>query len=144
MAEGLIWSDSWLLGIAMLDDDHRQMVRLINRLLDPAEKTTTTARLDDLITSLRRHFQVEETFLEAIQYPGRAQHRREHRLQLAEFIDLNRKLSTRADGLLVESSFLEIKDWFCNHVVGEDRNVADFYHNVVCNDGEDYRPRHAP
>jgi hemerythrin len=144
MAAPLVWSDSWLLGIEILDDAHREMVRLINRLFDPETTVATATRLEELITLLREHFRVEEEFLAAIEYPAREAHRREHRIQLAEFVDLQRRMTRGAGARLDASSLSEIKDWFFNHVVGEDRNFADYYRDAVCADGIDYRPRGRP
>ena len=141
MAAPLIWSDSWLLEIDVLDQAHREMVRLINRLIEADSTSATVACLEELIALLRAHFRDEEAFLAAIGYPSREAHRREHRIQLAEFVDLHRRVAAREDALLDASNLSEVRDWFFNHVVAEDKNFADFYHKAVCADGVGYRRR---
>jgi hemerythrin len=141
MAVPLIWSDSWLLGIDILDEAHREMVRLINRLVEAESTAETMSCLEELIALLRAHFRVEEEFLAAIGYPSREAHRREHRIQLAEFVDLHRRLVAREGSRLDAAHLSEIRDWFFNHVVAEDKNFAAFYHNAVCADGVGYRRR---
>ena len=136
MTELLTWRDDWLLDIDLLDDEHRLMVRLINRLANPDEPTPLIQRLDDLIAHLRGHFQVEQAFLREIRYPDMDGHSREHAMQMAEFVDMRRELArTPAPSqppTLELSDLRAIKHWFFNHVVAEDRRYAAFYREAVC------------
>lgn len=130
--ELLPWRDAWLLGIDLLDRDHREMVRLINRLGDETEPTPLTTRLDDLIGFLRTHFGVEQHFLDEIGYPDLTQHRREHALQMAEFVDLRRTLADQSRRSLSRDDQQSIKHWFFNHVIAQDKRFAAYYRHVVC------------
>lgn len=133
MTEALIWRDAWLMDIDLLDAEHREMVRLINRLASPDDDAPLAGRLGALIDHLRRHFHAEQEFLRAIDYPEIDEHCREHAMQLAEFVDLSRTLA--GDGarrVLNEEDMQAIKLWFFNHVIAQDRRFAAFYHEVVC------------
>jgi hemerythrin len=127
----LTWRDAWLIGIDPLDEEHRAMVNMINRLGDPEASETLAERLDVLIAHLRRHFKAEEVFLRAIEYPGMVAHCREHAMQMAEFVDLRRQLPAGRTSL-TEAERSEIRTWFLNHVVAEDRRFAEYYRDVVC------------
>lgn len=132
MNEILTWRDEWLLDIDMLDAEHREMVRLINRLGDATDPAPLSLRLGDLITMLRGHFLVEQRFLREIAYPHMEDHTRDHRLQLAELVDLRRSLATSSEATMSPAELHPIKDWFFNHVVAEDRRFAAYYRDVVC------------
>lgn len=132
MSEPLIWRESWLLGIDLLDDEHREMVRLINRLLDETDGSPVTERLDHLIAHLRRHFDTEEVFLRAIDYPETDAHCREHAMQLAEFVDLRRSVSRGGASVLGPEDRDSIRHWFFNHVVAQDQRFGQFYRGEVC------------
>lgn len=131
--EQLAWRDTWLLGIDALDADHREMVRLMNLVFACAEGAgecepiALAERLDAFMTHLRAHFAREEEFLRSIDYPGIYEHAREHALELAELVDLERSL--RASRVCaVEAEHVEaIKRWFFNHVIAQDHKFADFY-----------------
>ena len=98
--------------------------------LDDA-KEACLATLDALIEHTRRHFLAEEAFLRDICFPGYAAHRGEHVLQIAEFTDLRRALA-HDDGPVVGSDLLqECKRWFFNHVMSEDRDYVDYYHQEL-------------
>ncbi|MGA7981719.1 MAG: hemerythrin domain-containing protein [Chromatiaceae bacterium] len=146
MSALLVWRDSWLLGIDELDADHREMVRLLNDLCDgagpdpgatpPAIDGDSTSggsrpsledRLTGAVAHLRAHFEREERFLATIGYPGIEEHRREHSLQMAEFVDLQRVVAAVEADHLGEEAAEGIKRWFFNHVIAEDLRFADFY-----------------
>jgi len=132
MTEPLTWREGWALGIDLLDDEHREMVRLINRLLESDEPTPLTQRLDALIAQLRRHFETEEVFLRAIDFPGAEDHAREHTMQLAEFVDLRRSVSRDKATSLDPADQESIRQWFFEHVIGEDKRFAIYYRETVC------------
>lgn len=129
MGELLIWNDDWLLGIAHLDQDHQEIVRLINRLksIEETQDTPLQQRVDELVALLRKHFQAEEAFLLKIGYPAYNTHKREHSLELAEFMALERELEGSHQNVLEHAIFQQIKCWFLNHAVVEDRDYAEYY-----------------
>ena len=128
--EKLTWNSTWDLDIEPLDSEHREIVRLLNRVNDPNDEAPLAERLSALIDHLRRHFETEETFMRSIGYPDRDEHCREHRIQMAEFVDLHRSLSdSGSDPRVLEAGDREsVKTWFFNHVVAEDKRFAAFYH----------------
>ncbi|MCU0833543.1 MAG: hemerythrin domain-containing protein [Chromatiaceae bacterium] len=137
----LVWRDAWLLGIEPLDADHRKMVALLNAVLCDAgaesgeiaahRETQTTPigeRMQALIDHLRDHFVREETFLEAIEYPGFEQHKGEHALEMAELVDVARSHAERGAPCVGVEAADGIKRWFFDHVIAEDRRFARYYH----------------
>ena len=135
MNEALVWRDAYALGVELLDVQHREMVRLINLVLDPGAGDSAGARLDALIAHLRRHFETEEVFLRAIDYPLTEEHCREHTLQMAEFVDLRRSIARGGEAVGAEIR-AEVRQWFFNHVVAEDRRFGAYYRRVVCGAAE--------
>lgn len=131
MTEALVWREAYALGVELLDAQHREMVRLINLVLDSEAGDEAGARLDAMIAHLRRHFETEEVFLRAIDYPLTEEHSREHSLQLAEFVDLRRSIA-RGDESVGAEIRAEVRQWFFNHVVAEDRRFGAYYRRVVC------------
>jgi hemerythrin-like metal-binding protein len=132
MTEPLIWRDAWLLDIELLDADHREMVRLMNRLSDPDDPQPLSRRITELIEHLRRHFHIEQVFLRAIDYPELDEHSREHALQLAELVDLSRRLARTDKPVLDDTEIGALKDWFFPHVIAGDRRFAAYYREIVC------------
>jgi hemerythrin len=127
----LRWQDAWWLDIQSLDEDHQQMVELVNQLAGCKDAAETREAMDALIAHVRSHFRREEDFLAEIGYPHSARHKREHAMQLAEFVLLRRDLDANPE-LMVDRATLEgIKGWFLNHVIAEDKVYAAFYHQSL-------------
>jgi hemerythrin len=135
VSEALVWREAYALGVELLDAQHREMVHLINRVLDPAAGESAGTRLDALIAHLRRHFETEEVFLRAIDYPLADEHGREHAMQLAELVDMRRGIG-RSGGVIGAEDRTEIRQWFFNHVVAEDRRFGVYYRRVICGAAE--------
>ncbi len=127
MNEKLTWQDNWLLGIDALDDEHREMVRLINRLVDDDERVSIQQRVSDLMEHLHKHFHREEAFLRQINYPGYSNHQREHKMEIAEITALLHELESEKRTAITPAFFQNLKYWFLNHAVLEDKRFSDFY-----------------
>ena len=137
MAVFLTWLVQWQTGIDWIDDDHREIAAMLNRLVEVNGHAVTREQdiarcqifkvLDALIERTRRHFQAEEAFLRTIHFPGYEGHRCEHAMQLAEFADLRRSLELDGTSRLSSDTLEEFKRWFFNHVVVEDRDYVDYY-----------------
>jgi hemerythrin len=142
----IVWRDAWCLGIESLDTDHQELVRLLNALLQvqgapspkpgldpPAEgqrspEGSQVAGLATLIAHLRAHFQREEALMSAIDYADREAHRGEHAMQIAELMALCREQEERGERRLQADSLEWIKRWCFDHLVSEDRRLAEAYH----------------
>jgi hemerythrin len=130
MEEMLIWRETWELGIEAIDADHREVAGLVNRLIAGTrvpDHPDCQDALAELIGGLKRHFEVEERFLERIDYPHLYDHQREHTIQMAEFVDMQRDLAHRHARCLDRETVQGIKAWFFNHIIAEDRQYAEFY-----------------
>jgi hemerythrin len=149
MTAFLIWRDDLLMGIDVLDADHQQMVMLLNLLvaagepppdpqaLDDNPESTSQApavaaleHLDALIAHVRDHFEREEAFLRAIGYPDYVDHKREHTMQMAEFVDLRRRLADETTRYVDPDTAQGIRNWFFNHGIAEDREYAAYFFRV--------------
>jgi hemerythrin len=126
------WREGWALGIDLLDEQHRQMVVLLNLLFESDNPVPVGERLDDLIAHLRRHFHTEEVFLRSIDYPDAEEHRREHAIQLAEFIDLRRSLGRSGIVELEMGDREAIRQWFFDHVIAADARFGLYYRETLC------------
>ena len=141
MAAFLTWLTQWQTGIDWIDDDHREIAAMLNRLVEVNGRALTQdpglaprgvlSVLDALLERTRQHFQAEEAFLRTIRFPGYEGHRCEHVMQLAEFTDLRRALEQDRSACLSADTLEEFKRWFFNHVVVEDRDYVDYYVGVV-------------
>lgn len=164
MVSSLAWIDRWLLGIDMLDADHRALAGLVNRLIETSRDPTEVpaapgpksagdrvaalqlARLHEMVEALRRHFRAEEAFLNEIDYPEYPEHLSEHALHLAELVDLARRLEqARRSGRphRIDDGQLEfIKGWLVNHIAEDQRFARYYFEQCGARAAEDHRRIH--
>lgn len=136
----LEWRDTWTLDVGFMDEDHRALSSMLNRLardygsgrgLPPYPMRRPDApplleALAELDQCTRGHFQREEEVMRTDAYPGLADHKSEHDQLLAELSMLIRTLRGSGRQWLDVDLLDSLKDWFLGHVLEMDRELADF------------------
>ena len=119
------------LGLEALDADHRRIAQLVDRIARLAENAGPEGTGGDLAggmlrqlhTVTRAHFQDEEALMEAVAYPHRAEHRREHVMLLAELKGFIRRVE-RGEETLSSRTVERLQQWLVGHIVQSDRPLA--------------------
>ncbi len=118
------WTDDYLTGIDVIDDDHKHLFKLINTLNDSAEIgldiDTIGVALNDLALYVERHFSREESFMENFAYPDLLVHMRGHR-SIANQVRSFQTAYEENPGTIGTDKFLEfIRDWLTSHILKSD------------------------
>jgi hemerythrin len=129
------WNDRYLVGIQLIDDQHRELLRLIDNFYlgcskdDETAKTTFKLTVHGLISYIKYHFATEEQLLERIKYPDISAHKRQH----AEF---TRDILERIDNFERGKTFSPrcfiryVRDWILTHMALIDKKYATYIHFV--------------
>ncbi len=136
------WRDCWTLEVGFMDEDHRLLARLLNRIArdfgdwsDPSgipgvatgrSGSALLEALDDLAQHVRDHFQREEDVMRTLGYPDYPAHKSEHDILLAEYAVMVRGMRASGRELLDISTLETLKDWLMGHVLEVDRQLAEF------------------
>lgn len=80
--ETTIWSANMALGIPLFDEAHQAMAEQVQQLLDGPDRQFP-AGMARLIDALEEDFRLEESLMEAIDYPAIRSHREQHARVLA-------------------------------------------------------------
>lgn len=131
------WKEEMSVGLARLDDDHKALIAIINRLAAAVEDARRGApmapgiidrTLQDLIRYTEYHFGREEAVLEATGYRTL----REHQMKHHRFVDDLRELrATRPGGgdLAYSLELLDfLRHWLTRHIMVEDQSYRDLVH----------------
>jgi hemerythrin len=136
----LDWLDQWTLEVGFMDEDHRQLAALLNRLARdygpvegrgdcpprrPAAPPLAEA-LEDLSRHARAHFLREEAVMRTDGYPWLDRHKGEHDLLLAELSFLVRELHASGVERVAGGVLETLKDWLLGHILEQDRDLAEF------------------
>lgn len=124
------WNDSiHSVGIAKIDDEHRQLVDLINAV--ESKKDADSDFLNRLINTLifcaQNHFAHEEKLMKRIHYPNYEAHHQQHQRFVKTIANLEKNFR---EGVMQQEiraklgSFL--MDWLVNHILVEDRSYSQY------------------
>lgn len=136
----LEWRDTWTLDVGFMDEDHRALASMLNRLardygsgtgippypMPRPDAPPLLEALAELDQRTREHFQREEEVMRTDGYPGLADHKSEHDQLLAELSMLIRTLRRSGRQWLDVDLLDSLKDWLLGHVLELDRQLADF------------------
>ena len=81
------WDESYSVGVAEFDADHRRLLQMANAVVEQVVRKggdTVSDVLDQLALYAEQHFQREENLMQRSAYTGLEEHRQEHRRLLME------------------------------------------------------------
>ena len=123
------WQDSFELGYQPLDDSRRFLVESLNDLSralgdgDYSEGGRLSLRF---INAARRHFAREEDILEAIEFPGREDHKAHHGKLITTAKNLEKLCQDDPDPEDVNRGFLELTNMLLDDVIQSDQDFRDY------------------
>ncbi len=125
----LHWSPNLSVGIDFMDNDHKQLMVLINDLHAAIESKSTaevvTKRMDKLIDFTQRHFTREEKEMENNDYHEFEQHKRLHEALIEEIVELRQEFVAGDIEIGSETTdFLE--SWLISHILESDKHLGGF------------------
>lgn len=116
----VVWDESMSVGVPVLDDEHRHLLRLFNGLLEsgitPANREELSALLASLNEYVAVHFAREEALMVDGGYPDLDQHLAAHRYFAGEVAGLQAEFDGDNTTMLRMDLILLLKDWFVEHI----------------------------
>ena len=129
----LAWTEKLNLGVQEIDDDHKQLVDLMNRLevqsADGKGFAIIRATFMALIQKTEQHFEDEEAFMDSMHYPEATRHKFIHSKLLkdlkAHYEDF------LASHKVSEKTFQFLTLWLRAHITIIDKKYVDHSHGAV-------------
>ncbi len=122
----MTWTDKLGVGVRVLDDDHKKLIDLLNRLDDGMKKgqgkETLGKVLDGLVSYTKFHFAREEEFFAKTGYPA-ATHKKEHDGLVKQVLELQARYKKGELALSLETVDF-VKNWLINHIQGCDQKYG--------------------
>ncbi|MEO5331845.1 MAG: bacteriohemerythrin [Magnetococcus sp. YQC-5] len=124
------WSDALLTGLRDVDDDHKKLVAMVNRIHKLIKESAGTEEVAKIINELASytqfHFAREEQWFERHGYPDRVAHKAIHDKLLVDVTVLMQKFA--AGDFAAPMDLLTVaKAWLVNHIMKEDMSFAPFF-----------------
>jgi len=141
-SELITWNATFSCGIKLIDEQHKQLVALVNDMFnhitgnDEQEREYFNKVIKEAINYIKVHFATEEKIMRFAKYEGYAEHKREHDAFILTVITniLAYKSRDRVS-LLSFTKFL--KNWILSHIAVMDKQYFDYFRKIATrkNDG---------
>ena len=124
----LVWNPKWETGYSQIDEQHRELFRRLDRLMEAVPSGDPEAIALDfrpyLMTYVDKHFQDEEALMAAAGYSLLDAHRALHLAMREEAVQMLERVAL--EGLQAMGPVLEwLLAWLVHHIDGEDRRLAN-------------------
>jgi len=125
----LIWNECHRVGIAAIDNQHREIIERVNLIADAVEQSDRHDAIlemtDELILFACEHFALEERLMTEYGFPDLEDHVAEHLGLLQQLNNIrNALLTPNPTKAALVSAF--ITDWAELHILQADKEIAVF------------------
>ncbi|CAN5706729.1 hypothetical protein BH11PSE12_BH11PSE12_15410 [soil metagenome] len=121
------WTDELSVGNALIDQDHFELVTLVNELHEAAQAgksgTIIAKTLETLFRYTQEHFQREELLMEHINYADIAEHCEQHQKLIAQVLVLQNAFE-RGRSEVASSTAELLRYWLLHHIQRTDKKLA--------------------
>ena len=128
MAE-LTWSNKYAVGIAAIDDEHKELFDAVQAFESAMTRNTEAAEIRALLRNLTAatvtHFAHEEAMMREAKYPGLTLHIVNHR-HLMEKLDAFTVRFGRDGAAINRHALSFLRDWLVPHIENDDRRFGDW------------------
>lgn len=133
------WDDSFTTHVTRIDEQHRRLIGLINRLHDAIERSnelatmsavmnelvTATSVVNELVNYALYHFSTEEEYMSDYAFPAYAAHKQEHE-QFIRRVDAFRRELEAHKGRLSIDIVEFLVEWWRSHILSSDKKCGAF------------------
>jgi len=117
------FEERYLLGVAQMDDTHREFVELVNQLGEAA-KPDFIRLFAELLAHTESHFESENALMQESAFPAIGEHRDEHQRVLGELRRINDRV--QSGSTLIGRAYVteQLPAWFQLHALTMDSALA--------------------
>lgn len=114
----LLWQDSFSVGIAEVDHEHRELIGLINALHAALGSDRSGERVEaflgEIFAQVSAHFALEERVMRERRYDALVDHKADHERLLDQLRDM---MDAQADGEALDDERFggQLAEWFAGH-----------------------------
>ena len=129
--EPIIWTDSFSVGVAELDQQHQRLIKMLNRVIEARGTVSTHSEtisevLADMTRYAEEHFRAEEVLMGRYIYPALPVHREQHIAFQEKTADMC-VAATFGEDTVPETLLTFLSDWLVHHIQHEDMKYKPFF-----------------
>jgi hemerythrin len=124
------WTDELSVGIQEIDEQHKILVNLLNRLYESIILRTDDEEAGKILQELSQytviHFSVEESLMRILGYDDYEDHKKHHEELTKQVLELSEKV--KSGKLSTSMELLNfLKNWLTKHILIEDKRYSPFF-----------------
>ncbi|MEG3638021.1 bacteriohemerythrin [Magnetococcus sp. PR-3] len=131
--QDIIWSEDLVLGLDVLDRDHKVLVCMIRCLLGDCDmptqygfdQITIHGLFTHLLSFTQFHLQREEALMAHANYPNYLRHQQEHQLIMREVQNIASSYHKHPDPAIIQTLGQKFRVWLFGHILGDDRSFVN-------------------
>ncbi|BCL62971.1 hemerythrin [Desulfomarina profundi] len=128
--EEIIWKDEFSVGIARMDEQHKKIIAMINRLIREQKVVTEPETVAKLLTEMtdytREHFRAEEYLMSEYGYNRKDHQVKRHKEFIKKTMDFC-SASNVGPNILSVALLEYLSTWLVDHILTEDMQYKAFF-----------------
>ncbi|HAN19103.1 MAG: hypothetical protein A2X13_02585 [Bacteroidetes bacterium GWC2_33_15] len=124
------WKEEYSVKVKEIDDQHKVLIKLLNKLYDAFMKKEHSTIIGDIIQELTDyasyHFGTEEKYFKRFNYKESEKHLSEHKI-FTEKVNEFKKEYEKNKSALTFTIINFLRDWLKNHILISDKKYSDFF-----------------
>ena len=130
-AELVTWDEHFVIGIELMDNQHKELVKLTNQLYyaclagnDVIAQAFKEA-MSQMVEYVRFHFSVEAELMKRVNFPEYNEHKAQHDLLVKQILTAASEFQSGKK--IAANNFVRtLKDWIFGHIAVYDKSYAAF------------------
>lgn len=128
------WTDKLDLGVDDMNNEHKELIRIMNKLYDRNSQGASKMELQNIISELAaytvKHFSDEEKYMESIEFPDLKQHKLVHKNLLEKLGSFKENFDANEEKV-GDDFFNFLKLWLAAHIQGIDMKYGKFSQSIA-------------
>ncbi|HKJ43242.1 MAG TPA: bacteriohemerythrin [Sunxiuqinia sp.] len=124
------WSEKLSVNILEIDNQHKKLVGMLNKLFDAMQIGRSNEVLRPLLVNMvdyaKHHFATEEKYVEKYNYPEAEKHISKHKEFIAKINQFIKDFNSGKIGLSSEILHF-LRTWITEHIQGVAKQYSDFF-----------------
>ncbi|MDN3510141.1 MAG: bacteriohemerythrin [Candidatus Jettenia sp. CY-1] len=128
--EKILWGEGFSVGVRDLDEQHKQIIIMVNTLIEMNDTKVDSEIISDTLTKMTRyatdHFNKEEQYMLEYNYPEYSLQKKQHQEFKRKTVDFC--METMIHNTTVPIAiFTYLKSWWTNHILKDDMKYKKFF-----------------
>ncbi len=127
--DAIEWDDSYSVGVPELDEQHKNLFRIVNTMFSTEDLSVNSKVITDLMAEMAEyasvHFETEERYMSECKYPGLANQIRAHDV-FRKKVDELRSLHTAENKNMPSEMIRFLYEWLVNHIMFCDKKYMPY------------------